>query len=405
VRVFDSQFARDYPDDHFRDSRIIFRAEKLGKDKGPIKQELLKAWEDVHGPPPGVDTKNRESAADQYFATRNEGTVHNEAGLVSTNREEESAFPRYKTLWEKTCIRGDFFRRLETTIERNWQVILEGPPGAGKTFVASAFSSWWTSAEAGAPAGSKYRIIQLHESYGYEDFFQGIRPVLLDKHGAEISANDKATLGDKLVYRYVDGVFRTLCREAALNPTARFVLIIDEINRGKTSRIFGELLYLMEYRDKSMVLASGEEFKISPNVYLIGTMNTAGRSIALVDYALRRRFRFIALRPFSEGKAPVLHAWLERQQVINRDRIVRYYCALNRKISIEMGEHQVVGHSYFMLKSLETASPKQFEREDLDRIWEQSLLPLLGEYQPGVPSDQIKKNYGLEAIEADCGEL
>ena len=127
-----------------------------------------------------------------------------------------------------------------------------------------------------------------------------------------------------------------------------------------------------------MFLASGEEFKIPQNVYLIGTMNTADRSIALVDYALRRRFRFIALRPYIEDTAPVLEAWLERRQVSNRNQIVRYYCALNRKIALDMSEHQVVEHSYFMPKSLEAEGSKTFEREELEQIWEQSLLPLLG---------------------------
>ena len=113
-------------------------------------------------------------------------------------------------------------------------------------------------------------------------------------------------------------------------------------------------------------------------LYLIGTMNTADRSIALVDYALRRRFRFIALRPYIEDTAPVLEAWLERRQVSNRNQIVRYYCALNRKIALDMSEHQVVEHSYFMPKSLEAEGSKTFEREELEQIWEQSLLPLLG---------------------------
>jgi hypothetical protein len=86
---------------------------------------------------------------------------------------------------------------------------------------------------------------------------------------------------------------------------------------------------------------------------------------------------------------------------MNRDQIVRLYCALNRKISEDLDEHQVVGHSYFMLKSLDSIDPKTFGRDDLEQVWEQSLLPLLGEYRPGISSADIKKEYGLKAIEAD----
>lgn len=175
-------------------------------------------------------------------------------------------------------------------------------------------------------------------------------------------------------------------------------MIIDEINRGKTSRVFGELLYLLEYRNEEMILASGETFRVPANVYIIGTMNTAHRSIALVDYALRRRFKFIALKPYIDKTAPVLDTWLEQRQVANREEIIRLYCTLNEKITDDLDEHQIVGHSYFMLKSLDGS--KVFERKELELIWEQSILPLLSEYRPGVPSHEIKDKYGLEAIEA-----
>jgi len=312
---------------------------------------------------------------------------------------QETVLSRYKPLWDSTYIEGRFYQLFEDTIVKYGQVILEGPPGAGKTWVAREFAKWWTSADAGAITGSDWQIVQLHESYSYEDFFQGIRPVLLDENGAEIGPSDRNTSVKQLVYRYSDGIFRSLCQKAAANEDARFVLIIDEINRGKTSRIFGELLYLLEYRDQSMILASGETFKVPPNVYILGTMNTADRSIALVDYALRRRFRFVPLKPYVDGTAPVLNAWLEKRQVKNREQIIQLYCALNKKITKEINEYLVVGHSYFMLKSFDLEGLKEFGRHDLEQIWEQSVLPLISEYMPGEPSHKIEEDYGLKALE------
>ena len=267
--------------------------------------------------------------------------------------------------------------------------------------MAREFANWWTSAEADAEPGSAWEIVQLHESYGYEDFFQGIRPVLLDHDGEEIAPQNTTTPVAQLVYKYSDGIFRRLCKNAETNPEARFILIIDEINRGKTSRIFGELLYLLEYRDESMTLASGERFRVPKNVYIVGTMNTADRSIALVDYALRRRFRFIALKPFAGDRASVLASWLKDRNVMNADEIIGVYCALNRKVS-DINEHLVIGHSYFMMKSLNSAEEKEFPRAQLEQIWEEAIMPLLSEYLPGRPSSELLREFGLQTIEMDA---
>src|SRR5205823_4473189 len=135
------------------------------------------------------------------------------------------------------------------------------------------------------------------------------------------TSSDTITPVKDMVYRNCGGIFYEFCTAAAKAPDARFVLIIDEINRGKASRIFGELLYLLEYRDQKIQIASGEMFEVPKNVYLIGTMNTADRSIALVDYALRRRFKFVGLRPYENGDAPVLRRWLKAKSISNADQI------------------------------------------------------------------------------------
>src|SRR5439155_21453593 len=113
--------------------------------------------------------------------------------------------------------------------------------------------------------------------YGYEDFFQGIRPHLLDHDGREVEPSDTSTCVAQMVYRNSNGIFYEFCEMARKAEDARFVLVIDEINRGKASRIVGERLYRLEYREQKITLASGQAFQIPKNIYLIGTMNTADR--------------------------------------------------------------------------------------------------------------------------------
>jgi len=175
-------------------------------------------------------------------------------------------------------------------------------------------------------------------------------------------------------------------------------------NRGKASRIFGELLYLLEYRDEKIKLASGEMFEVPKNVYLIGTMNTADRSIALVDYALRRRFKFVGLQPYKNGDppdAPVLRSWLGAKMIKNVDHIVKLFCKLNERVA-KVSPHFVVGHSYFMAPRLQgrtqNEAPEDFPDDLLEEIWDFSILPLLSEYEPHLSQEKLTENYGLKAL-------
>jgi 5-methylcytosine-specific restriction enzyme B len=289
---------------------------------------------------------------------------------------------------DQTFLDHTFFKQLERLLDEQRQVILEGLPGAGKTFVARNFARWWTDPrESGALEGSVWSIVQFHESYGYEDFFQGIRPQLLNASGEVIESSDFVTPVDKMVYRNCAGIFHEFCKDAAKaeNKDQRFVLVIDEINRGKASRIFGELLYVLEYRQEKIKLASGEMFEVPKNVYLIGTMNTADRSIALVDYALRRRFKFVGLRPYENQDAPVLRRWLRAKSIINADHIVKLFCKLN-ELTSAVSPHFIVGHSYFMpqrlMRRTQDSTPEAFTENSLEEIWEFSILPLLSEFEP-----------------------
>jgi MrcB-like, N-terminal domain/AAA domain (dynein-related subfamily) len=236
-------------------------------------------------------------------------------------------------------------KRWQASLLRKKQIILQGPPGTGKTFVAERLAQLLVSETAGF-----WNMVQFHPSYAYEDFMQGIRP---------------SVEGGALSYSIEPGRFLQFCKHAK-DTNGPAVLIIDEINRGNLSRIFGELMYLLEYRDKEVPLASGgSAFRIPKNVYLIGTMNTADRSIALVDHALRRRFSFIYLEPDYD----VLKSHLS-EHGLPVDSLIKTLKALNTAID---DRHYSVGISFFLTDG------KQL-RSTLEEIWRGEIEPYLEEY-------------------------
>jgi len=261
----------------------------------------------------------------------------------------------------------DELEELLEIIEERKQVIFEGPPGGGKTFVADKVGRYLTKNDLVGSPDHRFVTIQFHQSYGYEDFIQGIRP-RTDENG-------------QLVYEVRDGVFKTLCDTAALEPNRKFVILVDEINRGDISRIFGELLLLLEYRDSEVGLAYAEpgsdRFKIPPNVYLLGTMNTADRSLTQIDYALRRRFYFYRLIPVIGGAAPIFASWLEESGIESdaQEDLLGLFVRLNDKITSELGEHFQIGHSYFMKNGESIA-----DENVLQRVFNRAIIPLLEEY-------------------------
>ncbi|CAN5536703.1 hypothetical protein BH23CHL4_BH23CHL4_21140 [soil metagenome] len=249
------------------------------------------------------------------------------------------------------------------------QLIFEGPTGSGKTFIAEKLARYFKGTLLEGEHDDRVEFVQFHQSYGYEDFVQGIRPV---------------TEGGMLTYRVVPGIFLEICERAEANPEDTFVLIIDEINRGNLSRIFGELLMALEYREKPVKLANPgidstgktrTHLTIPRNLYLIGTMNSTDRSLAMIDYALRRRFYFYPLRPVVNGEAPVLERWLAKSAIapIDQTRLLRYFISINQRISSHLTDDFQVGHSYFMNEQVATV-------HGLQQVWDYALKPLLQEY-------------------------
>jgi hypothetical protein len=254
-------------------------------------------------------------------------------------------------------------------IVRIWRskknLILQGPPGVGKTYIAQRLAY----ALMGFEDESRVRRIQFHQSYSYEDFIQGYRPA-----------------GN--FFKRKDGIFYEFCRRAIRDDSNNYVFIIDEINRGNLSKIFGELMVLIEpdKRDPKWAVPltysekSDEQFYIPGNVYLLGMMNTADRSLSMVDYALRRRFAFYNLN--SQIENPVYIDYLTAHGV--PDNIVKAIAsrigALNQFISNKsesnLGAGFCIGHSFFMPTDDSVALGQSWYR----RIVDTEIIPLLSEY-------------------------
>lgn len=254
-------------------------------------------------------------------------------------------------------------------LERKQNLILQGPPGTGKTFLARRLA--WLLL--GARDERRIELVQFHPSYSYEDFVQGFRP---DGQGG---------------FRLTDGVLPEVCRRAAQQPEQPFVLLIDEINRGHLNRIFGELLVLLEADKRGpqhalrlpYAPAESPRFFVPDNLYLIGTMNTADRSLAPLDYALRRRFAFVGMQPeFGEPLRQLLS-----QQGVPKVIIARLLLRLNELNQAiaddpELGPDFQLGHSYFCQPPRHPAQAPAW----LNLILEQEIAPLLDDYWFDQPS-------------------
>ena len=264
-----------------------------------------------------------------------------------------------KSLADDILISESQLRKIADLLDDKKQVIFQGPPGTGKTYLAKKLAACL------AGDAERVRIVQFHPSYAYEDFVQGYRPTLTEdgRGGFELR----------------DGPLLRMAKTAEKEPDAKFFLVIDEINRGNLSKVFGELYFLLEYRDHEMQLQyGGEPFSLPPNLYLIGTMNTADRSIALVDLALRRRFHFVEFRPDKPPIEGLLGRWLDRHAQ-EMQWVARVVEKANEKLD---DRHASIGPSYFMREGLNDAKVRM--------IWEHNVLPYVEERLFGQ-EDRLKE--------------
>ncbi|ACU75792.1 ATPase associated with various cellular activities AAA_5 [Catenulispora acidiphila DSM 44928] len=254
-------------------------------------------------------------------------------------------------------------------LEDEKQIVFYGPPGTGKTFLAQEI------AEKLAGGPENVELVQFHPSYAYEDFFEGFRPREDEKSG-------------DVAFRLTAGPLRDIAERASRegNRHVPYFLIIDELNRANLAKVFGELYFLLEYRKRSVRLTySNEAFFLPQNLFIIGTMNTADRSIALVDAAMRRRFSFVELSPDAAPVKELLHRWLAAE-----GRAPEPAMLLNElNCRIEDKDFRI-GPSYLMKKGV-------YRDGGLERVWRTKILPLLEEHHYGEGID-VEKRYGLAAL-------
>jgi len=254
---------------------------------------------------------------------------------------------------EELLLDRTFLDDIQDLLQETKQVIFYGPPGTGKTFVAQRLAE----AFAGDPA--RTMLVQFHPSTSYEDFFEGFRPL--------------QTADGGIAYALQDGPLRIMAAAAESDPSHTYVLVIDEINRAQLQKVLGELFFLLEYRDRQVrpLYRPDEPFSLPANLWLIGTMNTADRSIALVDAALRRRFQFVPFTLDERADNPIaglLRRWLRANS--EPEWVADLVDQVNQELMTSLGMGDLaLGPSYFMVQGLDEAR--------LRRIWRYRIEPLI----------------------------
>lgn len=295
----------------------------------------------------GLEIRHRLAAQSLAWAVRQnrDSTIVADAAPKSYLT---SKLPNLHSLAQELTLPAEFLDEIGTLLEDKRQVIFQGPPGTGKTYVAHKIANHLAGTD------GSVTLVQFHPSYSYEDFVQGFRPDLIDgQPGFKLSIGPLIRAAEK----------------ARWEPKAKHFLLIDEINRGSLAKIFGELYFLLEYRDSPINLQySNVSYRLPKNLYIIGTMNTADRSIALVDLALRRRFYFVEFHPDDEPVKSVLRKWLSANAP-GMGWVADVVDTANEKLRDD--RHAAIGPSYFMKPGLDEST--------VERVWKHSVLPYIEE--------------------------
>ncbi len=289
----------------------------------------------------GTPTAAQETTTYTYSATDEDGRSAKQTFSITVSAETLHDLAA-RLFWD-----ADHLQDIHSLLQDKGQIVFYGPPGTGKTFVAQELARHFARAE------DRTDLVQFHPSYAYEDFVEGFRP-----------ANQEGQPG----FQLREGPLKRIADKARANPGTTHVLVIDEINRGNVARVFGELYFLLEYRDRKMSLQySDDPFSLPKNLWFISTMNTADRSIALVDAALRRRFHFVEFSPHTPPVQGLLTRWLE-----SRKSDLLWVARLLDLANDRLNErHLAIGPSHFL-------------RDDLDEkwvelIWNHSIYPYVEE--------------------------